>query len=110
MDYVVVWDGSHRNVNADLLCCPAVPLTRIDVPLGITDETQADPAYEAVRLCLARESYSSHELREMTGFSLLLIKLALERLRRQRVLESLPIPAQDRGVGLPWVRYRIVES
>jgi len=125
MELEVVWNGSHESRDADLLCCPAIPEKRYDVPLpsfvvedGVSRprKARAKPkaAYGAISsTILAALHYrplSGREVSEATGFLYEQIKHALLRLRRAGIITRQRASVEERRDGAPRIRYRLVKG
>lgn len=94
MEFEIIFDGSHRGSDQDLLCCPRLPEKREAPPLDSTvyltrgRETidrvlrDADAAYALVRTCLQAKPHTFPELRDATQLTDRAITTAIQRLRR----------------------------
>ena len=104
MELEVVWNGSHESRDADLLCCPAIPEKRYDVPVNtepievsrIAPTSTLGPVHQAVWTCLAHGAWTSKEIQRATGFPMPDVQLALTRLRKQFAVRIEEIPLEQR--------------
>lgn len=112
-ELIVIWDGSHRNVDADLLCAqpllqkrrlePERPLEPLVQRVGRHDERYrqvvailADGDWLTVRH-LAAAAESTHDQ----------IYVVIQRLTRQNRIDKRVIVKADRGQGQGWMEYRL---
>lgn len=114
-DLVVVWDGGHRGVDADLLCVvsivvkkagetvtPMLPIGKVNRP-GHHDERCA-----RVVALLSKGSWFA--VRAMASSTLSTedeIYVVIQRLHRQGRIEKRVVPHARRERGQGWMEYRL---
>ena len=98
MDLEVWWDGSHKNRDADLLCAPAIPLKRYDVPISPEGPTRLSPTQMTVLRALEPGAATVEDLMAATGFTKGSVVHSLGRLRLEEIV-TVRARVQKKGSG-----------
>ncbi len=86
MDYEIVFDGSHRGNDSDLLCCSRLPEKRFAPPIS-SDRPRYSPSQRTILTALEVGAATVAELIQVTGLTLGAVRNALDRLRESGDVE-----------------------
>lgn len=114
-EFEVIFDGAHRGIDADLLCCdaqikrPAPVLRDIHAPGRGSQRPQLSTLQQAlyteIRRLLERAPAGVWELQQATGCGEAPVRVVICRLQRQGLLRSVWIPVRERTRQGTWTRY-----
>jgi len=87
VEYEVLFDGVHRDCDADLLCCEPVPVKREHVPIepshwSITHGRAPGATLNAVLACCSKGPATKPAIVRATGFTSWAVDAALRKLQQ----------------------------